>query len=163
MAKWTCARARSSAVSGSRTSSGSAATLKVKVQSLGLSLLDPKVDIYDSSLTLKASVNGNAYGTTVSATVSGIAPGQTYYVKVYSADPVAAFKTGRYALILNMGTGADPAATLPNTQTAAGTPKTAGGGQAIAVTGSDGLVNTTTSGVQQTATSGHHFFISPLP
>jgi hypothetical protein len=135
---------------------GSSSTLKIQMQSQGLSLLDPKLEVYDGSLTLKASVNGNAYGTTITATVTGISAGQTYYVKASSADPIAAFRTGKYALVLNMGTGTNPTATLPNTQLANGNPLQSGGGQAIALTPSDKLINTTTSGMQQTALSGQH-------
>ena len=110
--------------------SGSATTLKVKAVATGLSMLDPKIEIYDSTNALKATGNGAAYGSTASAQFT-VAAGQTWYVKVYSADAKAAFKTGKYSLILNMGTGADPAVTLPTTQTANGTPLTSGGGTAI--------------------------------
>ena len=110
---------------------GSATTLKVKAVATGLSLLDPKIEIYDSTNVLKATGNGAAYGSIASATWSTVAAGQTWYVKVYSADAKADFKTGKYSLILNMGTGADPAVTLPSTQTANGTPLTLGGGVAV--------------------------------
>ena len=97
----------------------------------GLSSLDPKIEIYDSGNYLKATGNGAAYGSTASATWSPVAAGQTWYVKVSSADAKAAFKTGKYALVINAGTGADPAVTLPVTQTANGTPLTSGGGIAV--------------------------------
>ncbi len=95
---------------------GSSTTLKAMAVATGLSLLDPKVEIYDSTYTLKASGNAAVYGGTATASFTGIAAGQTWYVKVSSADAKNAFKTGKYALILNMGTGADPTAVLPNTQ-----------------------------------------------
>ena len=127
------------------TPAGSATTLKAKVVSQGLSLLNPKVEILNSSGTVIATATGSAYGTTVTATLTGIAAGQTYFVKVSSADAIAAFKTGKYALVLNMGTGTDPVATYPVTLTANGSPLTAGGGVAMQLTPEFGVNNTTTS------------------
>lgn len=127
------------------TPAGSATTLKAKVVSQGLSLLNPKVEILNSSGTVTATATGSAYGTTVTATLTGIAAGQTYFVKVSSADAIAAFKTGKYALVLNMGTGTDPAVTYPTTLRANGSPLTAGGGQAILLTPESGVNDTTTN------------------
>ena len=127
------------------TPAGSATTLKAKVVSQGLSLLNPKVEILNSSGTVIATATGSAYGTTVTATLTGIAAGQTYFVKVSSADAIAAFKTGKYALVLNMGTGTDPVATYPVTLKANGSPLTAGGGVAMQLTPEFGVNNTTTS------------------
>src|SRR5262249_41798986 len=93
---------------------GAASTLKVQVQSQGLSLLNPTVKILNQAGTVVATAKGSAYGTTVTATVSGIAAGKTYYVEVLSNDAIGAFKTGKYALMVNMGTGANPTATLPD-------------------------------------------------
>ena len=132
---------------------GSSTTLKAIAQSKGISLLDPYIQIYDSTLTLKASGNAAAYGGTATATLTGIAAGQTYYVKIYSTDSNAAFKTGNYALILNMGTGANPTPTYPNTLKLNGTPQTSGGGQALAYA-PEVLVNTYTTGAQQSTSSG---------
>jgi hypothetical protein len=134
---------------------GAGSTLKVKVQSKGLSLLAPSVAIYNSALQLESSVSGNnVYGATLTASTTGIVPGETYYIKVSSSDPSAAFRTGRYALVVNAGTGADPAPALPNTKKASGTPASAGGGQAVAID-YEALVNSNDSGAQQTsATSG---------
>lgn len=142
--------------------SGSSSTLKVTVQSQGLSLLDPSVTIYDSGLNQKAAASGgNRYGTTISATVNGIAAGQTYYVKVSSCDSIAAFKTGAYGLVLNMGTGADPVVTPPKTQTANGTPLSAGGGQAMAIA-YEAPVSLDTNSIKQTAASDHKAVASDL-
>ena len=134
---------------------GSSTTLKAMAQSSGLSLLDPYIQIYSSSLALLASGNAAAYGGTATATYTGISAGQTYYVKVYSTDANAAFKTGEWALIVNMGTGANPTPTYPNTQKANGTPLTSGGGQALSLA-PDTLVNTFTAGAQQTTANGHN-------
>lgn len=110
---------------------GSATTLKVKAVATGISMLDPKIDIYKSSNTLMATGNGAAYGSIASAQYTGIAAAQTWYVKVSSIDAKAAFKTGRYSLILNMGTGADPTVTYTNSTLANGSPLSSGGGVAI--------------------------------
>ncbi len=130
---------------------GSSTTLKAKVVSQGLSLLNPKIEILDSAGTVKATATAasTVYGTTITATINGISTGQTYYAKVSSANSIAAFKTGRYALVLNMGTAADPAVTYPNTQLANGNPITSGGGVAIAM-GVETLVNLAATTTQQT-------------
>lgn len=131
---------------------GSSTTLNATVVSQGLSLLNPKIEILNSAGTVKATATAAAtdYGTTVTATFSGIAAGQTYYAKVSSANSIAAFKTGRYALVLNMGTGPDPAVTYPNTQLANGDPLTSGGGIAIAL-GGETLANLASTTTQQTS------------
>ncbi len=109
---------------------GSATTLKVKAVAANLSMLDPKIEIYDSAAALKATGNAAVYGGTAAAQFT-VAAGQTWYVKVSSADAKASFKTGKYSLILNMGTGADPAVTATTTQSPKGATPTSGGGIAV--------------------------------
>jgi hypothetical protein len=132
--------------------SGSATTLKAKVVTQGLSLMNPKVEILDSAGAVKATATAasTAYGTTITASFTGIAAGQTYYVKVSSADSIAAFKTGKYSLVLNMGTGTDPAVTYSSTQLANGSPLSSGGGMAIQLN-AEALVNSATASSQQTS------------
>jgi hypothetical protein len=72
-------------------------------------------------------------------TVSGVCPGATYYVKVAGAENTA-LGTGKYALTLNLGTGASPTVPLPNTQTANGNPISGSGGQAFTAPSSPGLI-----------------------
>ena len=122
---------------------GSATTLKVKAVATGLSMLSPMIQIYDSANTVKATSAAAGWGGTASTQFT-VAAGQTWYVKVYSTDAKAAFKTGKYSLILNMGTGADPAVALPVTQTANGSPLTSGGGIAV-LDGVETPVNTSTT------------------
>ena len=129
---------------------GSATTLKATVVSNGVSLLVPKVEILSSSGSVLATATGTAYGATVTATKTGITVGTTYLVKVSSVDAIAAFKTGRYSLVLNMGTGTDPAITKTTTTTANGTTLTSGGGQAILMTPEAGF-SVTTLNVQTTS------------
>ena len=127
--------------------------LKAKVVATGISLLDPKVEILNSAGTSVANAAvANGYGGTVTATYTNAAvvAGATFYVKVSSVDAIAAFKTGKYSLVLNMGTGADPAVTLTNSALANGTPLTSGGGTAQKAS-LQLMANTVTTGTQQTS------------
>lgn len=111
--------------------SGGTGSLTVKVQSSGLSLLAPKVWVYNNGQTQLATATGTGYqGSTLTVTVNGIVAGQNYYVKVDGADATA-FGTGRYAVTLNFGTGDNPAVPLPNTQTPNGDPISSGGSMAL--------------------------------
>jgi hypothetical protein len=110
---------------------GTAGSFTVTVQSKGLSLLCPALAVYaaDQSTVLGSVTGLNRTGNTLSLTISNVAAGQRFYVKVGGADTTA-FGTGAYALTLNFGTGPSPTVLSPNTQTlATGTPTT-GGGQA---------------------------------
>jgi hypothetical protein len=109
---------------------GANAQLKVTVTSSGLSLLDPEVLIYNSSDQLLGSANGGTYGATVKATGTGGA-GQVLYVEVTSTDAIAAFKTGAYALALDMTAGTTQTVPLANTKVLNGSPVSAGGGQPL--------------------------------
>lgn len=110
---------------------GSSSSLTVTVQSKGLSLLAPTLTVYNGSQTQLATISGAGhYGTSLNLTINGITAGSTYYVKVAGADTTA-LGTGKYALTLNLGTGASPTVPLPNTQTANGNPISGGGGQAF--------------------------------
>ena len=109
---------------------GTSGTLTVKVQSAGLSLLAPKVYLYNSLFLQKGFANGTGqYGTTLSIPLTPVAAGQLYYLRVIGAD-TSVFGTGKYAITLNTGTGADPIVPLPNTQTANGNPLVTGGSSA---------------------------------
>ncbi len=133
---------------------GSTTTLKATVVSTGLSLLSPKVEIVVGT-TVKATGAAGAteYGSAELATYTNatdLAAGKTVLIKVSSANALAAFKTGKYALILNMGTGADPAYTKPVTTLANGSPLSSGGGVAIKL-GAETLVNAASTAVQKTS------------
>ena len=80
-------------------------TLKVNVQSSGLSLLRPQVNVYVPNLlggyTLVGSASGSGYlGSTITVNLTGVSPLETFYVKVIGADTTA-FGTGDYALSLS--------------------------------------------------------------
>lgn len=106
-----------------------ASSVKLNVQSSGLSLLAPLVRVYNASQSQVAYASGlNKYGTTLSLTVN-VTPGQRYYILVDGADN-SVFGTGAYALTLNFGSGASPTVPLPDTRTANGDPLNGGGGLA---------------------------------
>jgi hypothetical protein len=111
--------------------SATTGTLKLNVQSSGLSLLAPNVTVYGpNGQTVLASASGlNQYGTTLSLTVSGVTAGEQLYVKVQGADSTV-FSTGNYAMTLNFGNGASPTVPLPYTTVPDGNPINGGGGAA---------------------------------
>lgn len=130
--------------------SGSATTLKAKVQTTGFSLMKPKIEILDSTGAVKATATGTTYGATMTASFTGITAGQTYYIRVTSPDTVTAFKTGLYGLCVNMGTGTDPAFTSNGVLSSAGTTQTSGGGQALLLL-PESATNQTTAETQVTS------------
>jgi hypothetical protein len=71
------------------------------------------------------------HGLTVSVPISGVTPGQQFYVKVSGADN-SVFSTGVYGLTLNFGTKAAPTVALPNAQVLVGAMLLGGGGLAMA-------------------------------
>jgi hypothetical protein len=105
-------------------------SLTVKVQSNGLSLLAPTLNVFaaDQTTLLGSASGAGKFRTTLSVTVNGVTAGQRYYVKVAGADN-SAFGTGLYALSLNFGTGLSPSISSPNSETADGNSPQAGGGQ----------------------------------
>lgn len=95
---------------------GLGGTLRVAVQSAGLSLLQPTLSLYNGSQQHLNTVSGlGQYGATLtqSLTVSG---GQTYFLKVAGAD-TSVFGSGRYALSLAFSGVNSPVVGLPNTTT----------------------------------------------
>ena len=116
--------------------SGTGGTLTVDVQSSGLSLLAPKLTVYGSNgTTVLASANGpGQYGTTLTASITGVTAGERFYVEVQGADTTP-MGTGRFALGLNFG--ANTSASVASTTMAShsvvsanGSPVHAGDGQA---------------------------------
>ncbi|MCI0464381.1 MAG: matrixin family metalloprotease [Gemmataceae bacterium] len=108
---------------------GTNGTLKVTVQSKGLSLLAPTVKVYNANMSLLKSAWAPGY-TGGTATVSiNVTAGQQYYILVDGVDNTA-FGTGAYAMTLNFGSGASPTVPLPNTQTVNDNPTNGGGGLA---------------------------------
>ncbi|MGF1581081.1 MAG: matrixin family metalloprotease [Gemmataceae bacterium] len=125
-----------------------ATQFKVTAQSAGLSMLSPDLTVFDSLGNEIVSSSGYR-GVTVSTDVPFTAAdrGDWYYVRV-QRNEYNVFGSGRYALTLNMGSGADPVVQLPNTQELNGNPISSGGGQAQTLS-EETLINTTTEGSQR--------------
>src|SRR5262249_2811816 len=127
---------------------GTSGTLNVTAQSAGLSLLAPTLTVYNANYSVLGTVSGaGQYGTTLQVTLNNVTAGQRFYVKVAGADS-AAFGTGKSALTLNMGSGANLVVPLPNTQVINGETLSAGGGQAMLLS-VEAQVNTESSGDQK--------------
>ncbi len=110
--------------------SGSDGTMTVTVQSAGLSLLAPKLYVYNASQQQIGFVSGaGQYGTTLTVTINNVVDGQKFYVKVAGAENTA-LGTGQFALVVNTGTGASPTVPIANTQVAAGSTHQSYSGQA---------------------------------
>jgi hypothetical protein len=142
----TAGQAEYFSVNAPQTTSG---TFTVTAQSSGLSLLNPTLTVYaaDQATVLGTATGSGEFGSTLTLTLSNVAPGQQFYIKVAGADS-SAFGTGTYGLALNFGTGVTPAIPLPNTQLLNGNPISSGGGQALNLMTAEGQVNTYTAGTQ---------------
>jgi hypothetical protein len=109
---------------------GSSGTLNLSIQSSGLSLLEPKVWVYNGAQAQIGYKSGlGQYGTTLNLTVTGIVAGATYYIKVDGAEDNG-LGTGAYALSLSLAREPVPTVALPYTQTPDGNPLHSGGGEA---------------------------------
>ncbi len=104
----------------------SASTATFTMQSTNLSELSPRIQVYNSAGTsLGYAYVTSAYGATVSFSLGGISPGQTYYIKAMAAGagPTGA---GGYGLQLNFGTQTQAPIDPPNTIVAATADQAAG-------------------------------------
>ncbi len=126
--------------------SGTNGTMTVKMQSQGLSLLEPQLTVYNASQGSVGSVNGTNYGDTVSVTVTGVTAGQHYFIQAFTPVPTAV-GTGKYAMSMTFGANPTPTVPLPNTTEPNGSPLSSGGGQAVRYN-IETLVNTTTQNTQ---------------
>ena len=110
---------------------GTSDTMQVTAQSLGLSLLAPKMTVYAADeATVLGSANGaGQYGTTLTATIPNVTKGQRFYVEVQGAD-TSAFGTGNYALGLSFKGSTPPAEASPIIAYANGQTLHSGGGSA---------------------------------
>ncbi len=95
-------------------------TLTVRVQSTGLSMLAPKVTLYNGSGGVISTSTGTS-SSTLTVSTSGIQNNEWYYIRVEGANGTV-FGTGAYGLTLDLGASSTPVIPLPNTQTANGSP-----------------------------------------
>ncbi len=99
---------------------GSSGTLTVTMQSSDLSLLSPRVTLFNGALqTLGNTAAANSFGSTVTTTFTGVVAGQQYYVRAMAANGGTS-GVGAYGLLVNFGTGtmspiAPPNTTVPST------------------------------------------------
>jgi hypothetical protein len=116
--------------------SNTTGSMKITMQSSGLSSLSPALGIYTSSLNGFVSVQApNVYGATLTVTVTGVAPGQGYYIRALPAsNPGSA---GMYGLMVNFGSQPQIPLSRPNPQVLAQT--NSRGGSSSQMIGSDSL------------------------
>ncbi len=109
-------------------------TLTVNVQSAGISLLRPAVTVYaaDQAAVLGSAVGTGYTGSTLSVPITGVNPGDQFYIEVTGADATP-FATGNFALSLSLGTAAPPVALSPNTQLLNGSTLQGGGATNAAI------------------------------
>jgi hypothetical protein len=103
-------------------------SMTIRVQSAGLSLFSPVMTVYDANQrSLGSAGRSGQIATTLSLTITGVTPGQRYYVRVKGADS-GAFSTGAYGMTYQFSSYAPPAVPTPKTTTPNGNPLTSGGG-----------------------------------
>ena len=91
----------------------STGTMSVTVQSSNLSSLSPKLQVYNSALSLIGQVSAvNSMGATISVSTS-VEAGQGYYFKVLAAGGPGPI--GGYGLLVNFGSQSQPPIPPPNT------------------------------------------------
>src|SRR5262249_49348484 len=93
-------------------------TMVVKMQTNDLSSLSPRLALYNSALaSLGQAIAVNQYGATVTMTITGVSPGQVYYIRA-SAAQVGAGSNGAFGLLLNFGSNPRAPTPPPNTAVA---------------------------------------------
>ncbi len=93
-------------------------TMTVAMQSSNLSSLIPSVTIYNASLQVAGGSTGTNSGDTASVTVSGIQPGQVWYIKAL-AGTTGPGGVGAYGLLVNFGSSPQSAIAPPYAAVAA--------------------------------------------
>ena len=107
----------------------SSGTMIISAQSLGLSLLSPKLTVYAADqATVLGSANGaGQYGANLTVSVPNVTAGERFYVEVQGADTTA-FGTGNYALDVSYNGAAPATEPSPIIAYANGYPLHSGGG-----------------------------------
>ena len=93
-------------------------TMTVTMQSSNLSSLIPSVTVYNASLQVAGGSTGTNYGDTASVTVSGIQPGQVWYIKALAGTTGPGY-VGANGLLVNFGSSPQSAIAPPYTAVAA--------------------------------------------
>jgi hypothetical protein len=93
--------------------SSTSGTFVATVQSSNLSSLSPEVAIFTQALHPLGSASSVGYGATVSVSLSGVQPGQTYMVRACGNS--LGSPTGGFGLELNFGSVYQPPIAPPNT------------------------------------------------
>jgi hypothetical protein len=88
-------------------------TMVVTEQSSNLSSLSPRITVYTTSLGLLGTATSTAYGDTVSVTIPGVQPGQSYLIR--AAGNSSGSSTGGFGLELNFGSQTQAPIPPPNT------------------------------------------------
>jgi hypothetical protein len=88
-------------------------TMVVNMQSSGLSMLSPKLSVYTAALGLLGSVSSNAYGDTVTVSIGGVKPGQSFLIRA-SGNSLGS-TTGGFGLEVNFGSVYQAPISPPNT------------------------------------------------
>jgi hypothetical protein len=94
----------------------------------------------DQSTVLGSATGLGQYGTTLTVSISGAAPGRQYYAVVTGADGTA-FSTGRYALAFDFGSNPVPMASSSIVPALNGNPISGGGGIADGAGADDDLLD----------------------
>jgi hypothetical protein len=111
-------------------------TMTVTMQSSQLSSLSPKILIENASQQGLATASAaNSFGGTVTVQISGVSPGQGFYIRAMAGNSGAG-SSGAYGLQVNFGTGTMAPISPPNTAVAAQPDQ--GGGSGYQTTSSDG-------------------------
>ena len=93
-------------------------TMVVTMQSSALSSLIPKVTVYNANLQGAVTSVGSNYGDTTRVTISGVSPGQTWYIKAM-AGVSGAGSIGAFGLLVNFGSSPQAPIAPPSTVVAA--------------------------------------------
>jgi hypothetical protein len=86
---------------------GSDGTLTVSVDARNISLLTPKVSVYNAAGTLVGTASATTYGGVATLSLTGLTPGQTYYLVADGATGDV-FGMGAYKLSAQFGLGTPP-------------------------------------------------------
>jgi hypothetical protein len=90
-------------------------TMTVAMQSSALSSLTPKLTVFNSAQqTLGTAAVSNTFGATVTVTITGVSPGQGFYIRGMAANPGAG-GNGSYAMNVNFSAAPSTTVAPPNT------------------------------------------------